>query len=144
VAKIDELRAQEAEILGRPVYRLPAEAGVPDEVVAGRRAADNRKEAAPIRQQIAVLVRQRDDLAVKAAQIDHDIVMRWRQARSLARAWGSWPAAARPATGGCCAAGTPRGPAWLPCSITPASPSPPGSTAPPTKGACDEHPGHSP
>jgi hypothetical protein len=48
--KIDELSAQEAEILGRPVYRLPAEAGAPDEVVAGRRAADNRKEAAPIRQ----------------------------------------------------------------------------------------------
>jgi hypothetical protein len=87
-AKIDELGAQEAEILGRPVYRLPAEAGVPDEVVTGRRAADNRKEAAPIRQQIAVLVRQRDRLAAEAAQIDHDIVMRWRQARTTARAVG--------------------------------------------------------
>jgi hypothetical protein len=87
-AKIDELGAREAEILGRPVYRLPAEAGVPDEVVADRRAADNRKEAAPIRQQIVMLVRQRDELAAEAAQIDHDIVMRWRQARSIARAAG--------------------------------------------------------
>jgi hypothetical protein len=87
-AKLDELGLQEAEILGRPVYRLPAEANVPDEVVADRRAADNRKEAAPIRQQIAVLVRQRDELAAKAAEIDHDIVMRWRQARSIARAVG--------------------------------------------------------
>ncbi len=87
-AKVGELSAQVAEILGRPVYRLPAEADVPDEVVADRRAADNRKEAAPIRQQIAVLVRQRDELAAKAAQIDHDIVMRWRQARSIARAVG--------------------------------------------------------
>lgn len=88
-AKIDELGAQEAEILGRPVYRLPAEAGVPDEVVAGRRAADNHKEAAPIRQQIAVLVRQRDELAAEAARINHDIVMRWRQARTTARAVGA-------------------------------------------------------
>jgi hypothetical protein len=87
-AKVDELSAKEAEILGRPVYRLPAEAGVPDEVVADRRAADNRKEAAPIHQQITVLVRQRDELAAEAAQIDHDIVMRWRQARSIARAVG--------------------------------------------------------
>ena len=87
-AKLDELGLQEAEILGRPVYRLPAEAGIPDEVVADRRAADNRKEAAPIRQQIAVLVRQRDELAAQAARIDHDIVMRWRQARSVARAAG--------------------------------------------------------
>ncbi len=87
-AKIDELCAQEAEILGRPGYRLPAEAGVPDEVVADRRAADNRKGAAPIRQQITVLVRQRDELAAEAARIDHDIVMRWRQARTAARAVG--------------------------------------------------------
>lgn len=86
-AKLDELGLQEAEILGRPVYRLPAEANVPDEVVADRRAADNRK-AAPIRQQIAVLVRQRDELAAKAAEIDHDIVMRWRQVRSIAQAVG--------------------------------------------------------
>ena len=87
--KIDEFRAQEAEILDRAAYRLPAEAGVPDEVVAGRRAADNRKEAAPLRQQIAVLVRQRDELAAEAARIDHDIVMRWRQARTTARAVGA-------------------------------------------------------
>jgi hypothetical protein len=86
--KIDELRAQEVEILSRPAYRLPAEADVPDEVVADRRAADNRREAAPIRQQIVVLVRQRDELAAEAAQIDHDIVMRWRQARTTARAVG--------------------------------------------------------
>ena len=51
-AKVDELGAKEAAILGRAVYRLPAETDVPDEVVADRRAADNRKEAAPIRQQI--------------------------------------------------------------------------------------------
>ena len=87
-AKIDELGAQEAKIVGRPVYRLPAEADVPDEMVASRRAADNRKEAAPIRQQITALVRQRDELAAEAAQIDHDIVMRWRQARTIARAVG--------------------------------------------------------
>jgi hypothetical protein len=87
-AKVDELGVHELEILGRPVYRLPAEADVPDEVVADRRAANNRKETAPIRQQIAVLVHQRDELAAEAAQIDHDIVMRWRQARSIARAVG--------------------------------------------------------
>jgi hypothetical protein len=86
--KLGALGMQVAEIFGRPVYRLPAEAGVPDEVVADRRAADNRKETAPIRQQIAVLVRQRDELTAKAARIDHDIVMRWRQARSTARAAG--------------------------------------------------------
>jgi hypothetical protein len=87
-SKVDELGAQEAPILNRPVYRLPAEADVPAEVVADRRAADNRKEAAPIRQQIDTLVRQRDELAAEAARIDHDIVMRWRQARSTAQAAG--------------------------------------------------------
>jgi small-conductance mechanosensitive channel len=87
-AKIGELSAQVAQILGRPVYRLPVEAGVPDEVVADRRAADNRKQAAPIRQQITALVRQRDELVAEAARIDHDIVIRWRQARSAARAVG--------------------------------------------------------
>lgn len=84
--KVNELGMQEAQILGRPVYRLPAEADVPDEVVAARRPADNRKEAAPIHQQIAVLVHQRDELAAEAAQVDHDIVMRWQQAKSIARA----------------------------------------------------------
>jgi hypothetical protein len=87
-ATLGELGMQEAEILGRPVYRLPVEAAVPDEVVAARRAADNGKEAAPIRHQIAVLARRRDQLAAKSARIDHDIVMRWRQARSIARATG--------------------------------------------------------
>lgn len=86
--KIDTALLEETAILERRPERLPAEAGIPDAIVASRRAADNRKEAAPIRGRIDQLVAKRDDLASQAAKLDHDIEMCWRQARSNARAVG--------------------------------------------------------
>jgi hypothetical protein len=86
--KIDAALNEEEAILARRPGRLPVEARIPDAVVASRRAADNHKEAAPIRHRIEQLVATRDDLAIQAAKLDHDIEMCWRQARSSARAIG--------------------------------------------------------
>jgi len=86
--RIDAASMEESAILGRPAERLPAEAGVPDAVIAARRGLDNRKQAAPIRGRIDELSAERDRLAAQAARIDHDIVMVWRQARAHARAIG--------------------------------------------------------
>lgn len=87
-AKIEAATQTEADILARPTYRLPVEVHVPDDVVSFRRTSDNRKAAAPIRQRIDAMTAERDELAARAAQVDHDIVMCWRQARSFARAVG--------------------------------------------------------
>jgi len=86
--RIETAIRTEADFLARRAYRLPAEANVPDDVVQSRRAADNRKEAAPLRQRIDAMTKERDELAARVAQVDHDIVMWWRQARSCARAIG--------------------------------------------------------
>jgi len=85
---IDDASAEESAILERAVERLPAEAEVPDAVVAARRGADNRREAAPLHRRIEELSAERDKLAAQAAALDHEIVMTWRQARSQARAVG--------------------------------------------------------
>jgi len=85
---IDDASAEESAILERAVERLPAEAEVPDAVVAARRAADNRSEAAPFRRRIEELSAERDKLAAQAAALDHEIEMAWRQARAQARAVG--------------------------------------------------------
>jgi len=87
-AHIDDASAKESAILERAVDRLPIEAEVPDAVVAARRAADHRREAAPLRRQIEGLSVERDRLAAQAARLDHEIVMAWRQARAEARAVG--------------------------------------------------------
>jgi len=94
---IDDASAEESAILERAVESLPAEADVPAAVVAARRAADHRREAAPLRQRIEELSTERDRLATQAARLEHEIVMAWRQARAQARAVGdlAWRREAR-------------------------------------------------
>lgn len=76
--------ADEAAVLAKTPERLPVEAGVPDAVITARRTRDNVKEAAPARARIDQLLVERGEVALQAALIDHDIVMRWRGARAAA------------------------------------------------------------
>ena len=85
---IDAISADENAILTRASERLPIEAEVPVSVISSRRATDNRKAAAPLRQQIDELVTERDRLGVLVAELDYQIVMIWRHTRAQARAVG--------------------------------------------------------
>lgn len=85
-ARIAATSAEINDILARPALRLPAETSLPEAMVITRRANDNQRDAASIRDQISPTVEQRERLAIEAARVAHEIEMVWRAARSQARA----------------------------------------------------------
>ena len=94
LARIDEVRhglksvladagaAIERAVAATPTDRLPAEATVPDVVIAGRRRADAARAAGPARAQAAAARGELDELSARAAELDETIRLAWREARA--------------------------------------------------------------
>jgi ABC transport system ATP-binding/permease protein len=80
-----DLRTELTGIRESPVHRHPSEAGVADSVIAGRRANENRRSAAPRQAQLDQLLAEQERLGVEVALLVRRIDMRWDSARTRAR-----------------------------------------------------------
>ncbi len=69
-------------VAATPTDRLPAEAAVPDAVVAGRRRVDAERAASTSRARASAARAELDQMMARAAELDETIRSAWRHARA--------------------------------------------------------------
>ncbi len=94
LARVDEARRRLETVLAEagddadravaatPTDRLPAEAGISDTVVAGRRRIDAERAAGPARARASAARAELDEMSARAAELDETIRSAWRHARA--------------------------------------------------------------